>query len=95
MAEIKIQLNNNDGSFHLVENEEQLGELTFSIEGKDITAHHTEVAEQHQGKGAAKQLFDAVVQYARDNQLQIVPMCSYVQTSFQRKPHEYADVWKK
>jgi len=54
---------------------------------------HTEVDPAHEGKGIAHQLLDAMVAYARENKLQVVPLCPFVLAQFRRHPELYADLW--
>jgi uncharacterized protein len=43
----------------------------------------------------AKKLLSAMVDYARKNQLKVLPLCPYVLAQFKRHREEYADVWEK
>ena len=96
MDEIKLRKDENgDGAFYILEGEEQLGEMVFSVTGPVLTVHHTEVSDEAEGKGFAKKLLSAVSEYARTNQLKIIPRCSYVRAQFKRHPEEYEDVWEK
>ena len=54
-------------------------------------ADHTWVDNSLRGQGVARQLLDALVAFAREKQLKIVPTCSYVDVMFQREA-EFADV---
>ena len=93
--EIKLNLNDKDhGGFFLTEGEEQIGEMTISISGERLTVYHTEVAKKAEGKGYAKKLLNAMAEYARSNQLKVIPLCPYVHAQFKRHPEEYADIWK-
>lgn len=94
MAEIKIRLNKKEhGAFYVMEGEQQMGEMVIGIAGKALTAYHTEVLPEAEGKGYGKQLLDALVAYAREHQLQVVPLCPYVHAQFKRHPENYADIW--
>jgi len=93
--EIKLNLNDKDhGGFFLTEGEEQIGEMIISISGERLTVYHTEVAKKAEGKGYAKKLLNAMAEYARSNQLKVIPLCPYVHVQFKRHPEEYADIWK-
>lgn len=96
MAEVKLRLDEkNHGEFYITDNDETLGEMVVSVSPTNLTAHHTEVSPKAQGKGYAKQLLDAMVQYAREHHLHVIPLCQYVHTQFRRHPQEYADIWKE
>jgi predicted GNAT family acetyltransferase len=96
MEDIQLKIDDNgSGHFFIVEGEEELGEMQVKIDGNHLTVYHTEVQPQAEGKGFAKKLFAAMVDHARKNALQIVPLCTYVLSQLKRHPDEYADVWKK
>ncbi|HEV7332460.1 MAG TPA: GNAT family N-acetyltransferase [Flavisolibacter sp.] len=96
MEEIKLHKNDNGkGAFVVTEEEDPLGEMEVSITADTLTVYHTEVQPKAEGKGLAKQLLTAMVAYARENELKVVPLCPYVQAQFKRHPEEYADIWKQ
>ena len=95
MDEIQLSLDDKgQGAFFIQENGQQLGEMVLSVSKEAVTVYHTEVAPEAEGKGLAKKLLDAMVAYAREKQLQVVPLCPYVLAQFKRHPDEYADLWK-
>jgi len=94
MEEIKTKFINGRGGFYLFDNKEQLGEMIASIEGDELTVHHTEVNPKAEGKGYAKKLLQQMAEYARQNHLQVIPKCEYVHTQFKRHSELYADIWK-
>ncbi|TDM00707.1 GNAT family N-acetyltransferase [Macrococcus carouselicus] len=60
-------------------------EITFYPEGeKTIVINHTFVDPSLRGQGIAKQLVDKVIDYARENNLVIVPLCSYAKVVMDR-----------
>lgn len=74
---------------------EQMGLIEYlPAGGGDIYATHTEVFPAYEGRGVAAQLLDAMVAYAKENDLKIVPMCGYVVRSFEKNPEKYAEVIK-
>jgi predicted GNAT family acetyltransferase len=96
MDEVKLSLNEkNHGAFYQYDGDEQLGEMVVSIAGSNLTVYHTEVSANAEGKGVAKKLLAAMVEYARKNKLKVIPLCAYVHAQFRRHPDEYADVWDK
>jgi|SRR5947209_10050349 len=96
MNEIKVKLNDNgDGAFYIIDGEEQLGEMAVSISGRNLTVYHTEVATKAEGKGYAKKMLNAMVDYALSNGLKVIPFCPYVYAQFSRHPEEYTHVWNK
>ncbi len=80
------------GAFLVKENNERLAEMTYSKAGdKLIIIDHTEVSDALRGKGAGKQLVQAAVEYARANQLKILPLCPFAKAVFDKTP-EFKDV---
>ncbi len=96
MSEVKFKLDNSRrGAFYAEDNRKQVGEMVIGLSESALTVYHTEVDPEMEGKGLAKQMLDAMVAYARKEQLQVVPLCEYVHAQFRRHPDEFADVWKK
>ena len=96
MEEIQLSLNENKNSaFYILEDGERLGEMVFSIEGRNLTVYHTDVSPKGEGKGLAKKLLTAMVDYAKANHLSVIPLCPFVHAQFQRHPDLYNDVWSK
>ena len=94
MEEIKLVLNEkNRGAFLATEGGEQLGEMVIGLVGSELTVYHTEVSDKAEGKGLAKKLLSAMVEYARQHHLRVKPLCTFVHTQFRRRPAEYADIW--
>jgi predicted GNAT family acetyltransferase len=54
--------------------------------GNVVTFFHTEVPSQQRGRGIAAALVGAALQWARAQQLKVVPACSYVARYMQRHP---------
>src|SRR5687768_9756082 len=96
MQEIKFILNEKGhGGFYILEGTEQLGEMVISISGNKLTVYHTEVSPKAEGKGFARMLLDAMVEYVRKHDLKVIPLCPYVHLQFKRHPEQYADIWLK
>jgi hypothetical protein len=95
MEQVQLTLNEKKhGRFYINENEEQIAEMQIGISGNDLTVYHTEVSPDHEGRGLAKKLLSAMVDYARKNQLKVIALCPYVFAQFKRHPQEYDDIWK-
>ena len=73
---------------------EQLGEMAISINGHSLTVYHTEVSPAAEGKGLGKRLLEAMVTYAREHQMKVVPLCPFVHAQFKRNPDKYKDLWQ-
>lgn len=79
------------GIFTLTEEGKKAGEMTYSRRDKNIVLEHTEVDPNFQGKGIGKKLIKEAVDYARENDLKIIPECSYAKKILERSS-EYDDV---
>ena len=96
MEEVKLTLNEKGhGAFRIMEDSKQLGEMVISIAGKNLTVYHTEVAPEAEGKGLAKLMLNAMVDYAGKNDLKVIPLCPYVHAQFKRHPDQYANIWNR
>jgi len=96
MEEIKLKLNDlGRGAFVIEEGNERLAEMDLGIAGNNLTVYHTEVSEKLKGKGVAAQLLSKMVEYAREHQLKVIPLCAYVQAQFKRHPEQYQDIWNR
>jgi len=96
MAEIKFEaLGGDPDAFNLYDEGKKIGEMIVEIREKDMKVYHTEVDEDQSGKGYAQSLLNAMATYAREHQLKVIPLCSYVGTQFRRHPDTYADIWNK
>ena len=82
------------GGFYIMDGEEQLGEMSIGISDKTLTVFHTEVSPEAEGKGLAKKMLEAMVAYAREQQMKVVPLCPFVHAQFKRNPDKYKDLWQ-
>ncbi|MVZ60931.1 GNAT family N-acetyltransferase [Sphingobacterium humi] len=82
---VNHEVNGNKGAFVAVEDGKKIGEMTYSAAGPGkIIIDHTEVDEQEKGKGIGHVLLMKAVEYARDNQVKIMPLCPFAKASFDR-----------
>lgn len=96
MSDIKLRLDERKrGAFYVEEGGKQVGEMVVGISDTTLTVYHTEVNPEMEGKGLARQMLDAMVHYAREHKLQVMPLCEYVHVQFKRHADDYADVWSQ
>jgi predicted GNAT family acetyltransferase len=95
MALVKLNIEGEPKSFDIYDEDKKVGEMIFAIQGKDLTVYHTEVDQEEEGKGYAKLLFDEMIKFARENNLLVIPLCSYVHLQFKRQATIYNDIWNK
>lgn len=89
---VRHERSDHRGEFVLEQDGERVGELGYTITGSQLTIRHTEVNPRLRGRGAARQLLDAAIAFAREQRLMVVPRCSYASAVFARSPAEFADV---
>ena len=82
-----------DNGFYIEsENGERSAEITFADRDENvIEVDHTFVDPSLRGQGVAGKLLNKVVEYARDTNKKIIPVCSYAQAKMLRNK-EYEDV---
>lgn len=82
--EIKSETNR----FYIEESDILVGEIGITkIDDSTISIDHTFVNENYRGKGLARKLLDAALEYADKNNLKIVPVCSYAKATFKNDPN--------
>ena len=70
----------------------QVGEMTYQRPTSErMIIDHTRVFEGFEGKGIARQMVLAAVNFARASNRQIIPVCSYAQ-AFLTCTKEYKDI---
>ena len=57
-----------------------------TVDEKTVDFCHTFVPDELRGKGVAAVLAKAAFAYAKEQQLQVIPSCSYIATYMQRYP---------
>jgi predicted GNAT family acetyltransferase len=80
------------GYFEAVEDGKEAGKMTYTWAGDSkFIIDHTEVSDEFGGKGVGKKLLMATVDYARNNNLKIIPLCPFAKSVFD-KNEEVRDV---
>jgi len=90
--EIKQINDTKRGAFEALEDGKEAGKMTYTWAGDSkFIIDHTEVEEEFNGKGVGKKLLMATVDYARNNNLKIIPLCPFAKSVFD-KTEEIRDV---
>lgn len=90
--EIKQKDDGKKGMFYVEENNIVLAEMTYVWAGTDrIIIDHTEVSAALAGKGVGKQLVSKAVEFARANNIKIIPLCPFAKSVFE-KVQDFNDV---
>ena len=80
------------GYFEALEDGKEAGKMTYTWAGDSkFIIDHTEVSPDFNGKGVGKKLVMAAVEYARTNNLKIIPLCPFAKSVFD-KVEEIRDV---
>lgn len=91
---MKIELleNPSGGEFVIQENGNRVGEMAYTNAGQDkIIIAHTFVEDAFRGENIGKDLVKAGVDFARDRNLKVIPLCPFAKAEFEKQA-EYADV---
>lgn len=91
---IQHESNEHTGRFFIEENGKGLAEMDYKFRNGEMVILHTEVDESLEGKGVGKALVSAGVDYAREHQYKITPLCQFAKKVLERSP-DYADVLQK
>lgn len=90
--EIKHKESDRRGMFYMEDDKGITSELTYSIEDNGIIIiDHTETRDELEGQGLASQLVRKSVEYARENNYKVDPLCPFAEVQFD-KNKEFQDV---
>jgi len=82
---VKHEDSGHKGAFIALEDGVKIGEMTYSKAGTDkIIIDHTEVDENQKGKGVGKILLSKAVDFAREGNIKIVPLCPFAKSVFDK-----------
>lgn len=85
MIKIEREDDGKKGRFVIYYENKEAGEMTYTWAGeKRFIIDHTEVGEEFGGKGLAKELVMAGVEFARQEGVKIIPLCPYAKARFER-----------
>ncbi len=84
--ETRITTTPDGGQVQAFEGGQQVGLIDFSLENGVMSINHTRTFPGHEGKGVAGVMTAAANQYAADQQLKVLPICSYAWAWYQRHP---------
>nr|WP_241258602.1 GNAT family N-acetyltransferase [Flavobacterium sp. Sr18] len=74
-----------NGHFKAIHNEKEAGRTTYTWAGTDkFIIDHTEVNPDFAGQNVGKKMVLEAVQYARENNLKILPLCPFAKSVFDK-----------
>jgi predicted GNAT family acetyltransferase len=75
------------GEFFIEKDGNVVAKMTYSKLGtKQIIIDHTEVADEYRGGDFGKSLVETGVQFARDHNLKIIPLCPFAKATIEKNP---------
>lgn len=90
--DIKQKETEGKGMFYIEKEGDIVAELTYTLRDNNVmTLDHSETEPGHTGEGLASSLVKHSVDYARENNLMIDPLCDYAARQF-KKHEEYHEV---
>ena len=90
--ELKHDTSNKNKRFYLLDNGKEIGEIAYAYVNDDlIDINHTEIDPNYRGQNLGQKLIDAIVDYARENNLKATAGCPYVAKVFS-KTTQYDDI---
>lgn len=84
-------INNTEEQCFEINMDNETAELTYSIEDDVMIIPHTFVPKTFEGKGVGSLLAKTALDYAKANNLKVVPLCPFIDTYIQRHP-EYKEL---
>ncbi|HWR25644.1 MAG TPA: GNAT family N-acetyltransferase, partial [Methanosarcina sp.] len=82
---IRHETDEKQGIFVAIKDGTQAGLMTYTwIGSKKFIIDHTEVHPNFEGTGVGKKMVYAAVNYARENELKIIPLCSFAKALFDK-----------
>ncbi len=80
------------GIFYVGEEGTILAEMVYTMPSSEkMIIEHTEVSDELRGKNVGYQLVHSAVEYARNHNIKIVPLCPFANAMFKKKT-EFTDV---
>lgn len=85
MHAIQQEAHGAKGAFFIESEGERLAVMTYTRAGEHLVIiDHTEVDDRLRGTGAGKALVEQAVQWARGQQIKILPLCPFARSVFQK-----------
>ena len=87
MLEIKHTDNGKKGEFYVGEEGHHLAEMTYTWAGEgSLIVDHTVVKDELRGQNVGRKLLDQVVEMARSKNVEIIPLCPFAKSVFDKDP---------
>jgi len=86
-------INNQDARRFEVRIDDYFALIDYIPAGSNIVYSHTEVPKVFEGQGIAGKLARTALDYARDNNLKVIPLCPFVAGYIRKHPEYQPLVW--
>ncbi len=92
-----ITIKRAEKSFYVGDSEKfPLAEMTFVYAGEDIIIiDHTSVSDELRGQNIGKQLLQRLVEFAREENKKVVPLCPFAKKEMMKNKEEYEEILHK
>ena len=71
------------GTFEIFDADVKAGEMAYTWAGDSmLIIDHTDVEDQFRGQGIGRQLLDALVAFAREREIKVIPLCPFFKSVF-------------
>lgn len=95
MITFKHEQDERRGKFIILENDIPAGEMTYVWAGTEkFIIDHTETYEDFSGKGYAKQLVMKGIDYAKEKNVKIIPLCPYAKKVMEKDENLHEIIFK-
>ena len=91
MQIIEHEQTGHKGAFFVEEEGKRLAQLTYTVAGSKVILDHTEVDDTLRGTGTGRRLVVAAVDWAREEDLRLLPLCPFARAVFDKTP-DFEDV---
>ena len=91
MQMIEHEQTGHRGAFFVEEEGKRLAQLTYTVAGTRIILDHTEIDDSLRGTGTGRKLVAAAVDWAREEDVRLMPLCPFARSVFDKTP-DFADV---
>lgn len=94
MQMIEHEQQGHRGAFFVEEEGRRLASLTYTVAGSRVILDHTDVDDVLRGTGTGRKLVAAAVDWAREEEVKLMPLCPFARSVFDKTP-EFGDVLAK
>ena len=91
VGEIQHQRSGHRGAFVVERDGKRLAEMTYTVAGSRVIIDHTTVDDALRGTGTGGKLVKAAVDWARAENVRLMPLCPFARSVFDKTP-AYKDV---